>query len=538
MEQCKVSLFDIPLVLDEIASRLELKDLQHCVRVSRSFWSSFVPYLWRDVHFDSLRNQERLKLDDPNSPFLLTSDATPAERREYYHHSIRSIHLSASLAVWPNVSDSPCFPNLRRFRLRNQNRSGEDDPTFTVPHVLSFLAVHWNLQSIELSDVDVGHDFGQRFQAVMAALPYLTQLVLDVNGKLSFLDHLSLLEDSQRLERLHLSIDSSLFEYHDMLKPQIELYSQRMKAMKPEVSKIKDLFLNTEHFATVMGDYMQRCPLLERLTVRTMLVVKPTLDLADIIQDHCPRLRHLDVRSLHLSDNAQARMIVACRKTEEQSQRKSGLESLKIRPHKVSAETTLNAILLHRATLTSIAANQGKGLAASGLQLILTNCVNLRSLTVKLVFSDTLLIPIDEIEGERWNCPNLRSLALLSVDYCTSRGRDDAADYLRYFYRQAGMATTLETLLFQLSNAEWVPTRVLFSDGIKEFHNLKRLRVFGFHKEEASLLKKHHVELMLQMWPKLEQLGGLLDHYCTSGLAAWLTKARPDLELSSVRNLL
>ncbi|KAG0314009.1 hypothetical protein BGZ99_008430 [Dissophora globulifera] len=536
MEQSHATIYDIPLILDEIVAHLDRKDLRHCVCVSRLFWTTFVPYLWRNVHFSSLTRQERLDFAAHNAPFQLTSEFTPPYRRNYYHHSIRSIRLAAPFPIWPSVERGPCFPNLTTFSLKNQRRGvDQDHAVVIVPRLMAFIRAHWYLQDIELSYIQVESDFAQQLQGALAVLPSLAQLVLNISGKIALQDQLVLLEAGQRLEKFHLSIDSSLFEHQDLQPAELTVYQQRMAAMNGNECRIKDLYLDTELFETIMPDYMKRCPLLERLAIRTLWSGLSTVDLTDIVHDYCPRIRHLDIRSSHFSDLAQARMITACCPLSI-GPHKPGLESLKIRLHNAPAEDTLQAVLSHSTTLTSFNASQGKGLSAAGLQQIVTHCVNLQSLTVRVIFSDTLSIAVDEVESQRWGCSNLRTLAILFVDHCTAPGRVTATKYLTYLYPQIGTLTTLEVLSFRMGNAGWLPLRQLFLDGLKELHNLKQLRVFGFRKEEASMLKRSQLEAMLEMWPRLEQLGGLLDHYRSLEVVRWLMKQRPDLKLSNLND--
>ncbi|KAG0361304.1 hypothetical protein BGZ54_009150 [Gamsiella multidivaricata] len=534
MEPSRINVFDISLVLDEITRYLTLKDLSRCVQVSQSLWSAFIPYLWRNIHFTSLTTQERCNLIHPNSPFLLLSESTPVGRREYCRSAVRSVRLVAPLPAWPhNLASGPCFSNLIRFKLQNQIKGrGEEEIIAAVPRILEFLAAHTTLRDIELSHLEIGSDFMDMFNIVMDQLPGLTRLVLFVRGKLTLRDHLLMLKQGQRLEEFHLSIDSSLYEYHELDHTEIELYEQGMREMKAKDSKIKDLCLNTEMFVRIMPDYLQRCVHLERLAIRTISVVQATVDLADIVRDHCLRLRHLDIRNMHMSGTTQASIIAACTPSAAQPHR-PGLESLKLWLNITSMDVVLQSVLSHRTTLTSLSVSQRKGLTAIGLQQIVTNCANLKSLIVKLTFMDTLLIPMDDIKDITWSCRNLITFALLTVDHCTATGRDPAIQYLEYLYTQLGTIPTLEVVSFRMGHAGWIPQRSLFLDGLEQLYNLKRMRIFGFHKEGASMLRRRHIESMLENWPRLEQLAGLLDHYRTFELASWLMKARPDLELSA-----
>ncbi|KAF9114952.1 hypothetical protein BGX27_009382 [Mortierella sp. AM989] len=544
MQRNAVNPFHIPIVLDEIAPLLSLKDLRQCILVSRTFWSAFVPYAWRNVHFVSLTLQESHDLADFNSPFLLASSRTPAERREFYQHSVQSIKLAAALPFWYRSSSyglSPtlsCFPNLTQFNFRNQKFIRTDDrlheeATVIMPAVLTFLQAHTSLTAVDLSFLQVGPDFVDQLQITMEHLSSLRSLVLTLYGELSLLDHLHILEIGQRLEKFHLSTGSSLCAFSKSSNTELEQYNQRMDTIQADGCMIKDLYIDIGHFEIVMADYLKKCPLLERLIIRTLSTVHSAvyMKLAEAMRENCPRLKHLELKAPQMSEFDQANIIAACCPSTKQDIR-PGLYSLKTRFSGAPVSIALDAILGHNSTLTSLSICQGKGVSGPGLHQIVTSCVHLRSLAARVVFMDTIPIAMEVIEGEPWRCRSLCTLSLYFSDFCTSPGRLPASMFLNNLYVQVGTLNLLEVLSFRVGRAGWVPTRQLFLDGIVQFHNLKRLRRFGFHKEEASVLKKRHVKIMLEQWPRLEQLAGLLEDFRAYGLAQWLMRKRPDLDLS------
>ncbi|KAG0001106.1 hypothetical protein BGZ65_003789, partial [Modicella reniformis] len=308
----------------------------------------------------------------------------------------------------------------------------------------------------------------------MDCLLALTHLVLNVRGKFPLQDHLRLLEGGQRLEKLHLSIDLSPYESQNLSEKELEMYQHRISTIKAENSKIKDLCLNTVYFPTVMVDYLQRCPRLERLILRTLSVVHARVDLSQVIQGYCPKLKHLDIWSLSMKNTTQALLLSACSPSETTTTThgddRSGLESLKLRLQSDSIDNVLRGILNHKTTLTSLNFSQGRGVTPPGLQLIVGGCMHLKTLIILLHFSDPLSIRMDVVEKEYWNCRHLRTFSVIFNDYCTSIGRDSAVS-------------------------------------LEQLYKLKRLRVFEFSKEGASMLDEHHVKTMLEQWPKLEQLG-------------------------------
>ncbi|KAG0236163.1 hypothetical protein B0O80DRAFT_454987 [Mortierella sp. GBAus27b] len=534
---------DIPVVMDLITAYLEPEDLQHCLQVCRSFWTAFVPYLWNNLHVRVLTEQERYRFTGPFSPLLLESQGTSTERRSHYRHSVRSIQLMTFLSIWPvpddnSASDSPTFPHLRRFKLLNQD-CGNREATATLPRILDFLTLHTTLQEIELSYLQVEQDFMQHLLGTIGHLPALTALVLFVWGKFPLIDHLRLLEAGQRLEKLHLTMDSSLYAPHVLSEEDMETIRQYMAMMDPDKSCIKDLFLNIEFVPKIMIKYLKRCPRLERLTLRSM---NAYTDLSDVIRDSCPRLKHLELTCAHIQASSQIRILSACCPKDHDNddyrryQYRAGLESLNIRFHGISQILVLNAVLDHRATLTTLLMMHPPGLLAADVHLIAKTCVQLKTWMVRVYFFDLTPIPVDDMVGEQWNCQHLKTFAILTEDHCTATGRDSAVKFLPYMYTQLSKLTALQVLSFQMGRAGWIPLRQLFLTHVELLYNLKQLRVLGLHKEEASMLDERLVEIMLEQWPKLERLGGLLESPRTKRLSEWLMEKRPDLDLTSLNH--
>ncbi|ORZ27229.1 hypothetical protein BCR41DRAFT_346522 [Lobosporangium transversale] len=451
---------------------------------------------------------------------------------------------SASQSLIP-LSHLSFFPNLVRFKFRNQmtsnNRLQTEDIAIVVSRILAFMTVHSTLNEIELSYLKVDADFIQKFSAVMSSLSGLQKLVLTLTGRISLADHLQILKAGLQLEKLHVSVDSSIYENQEVGLTELDMYRQQIELMKSEHGRIKDLSLNTELFEIIIADYLARCPFLEQLVVHSPPTVSSAVyqDISNVIKTHCPRLKHLDIRTVLMGEVPQAKLILACLPSSAALyEERSGLESIATRLYGSTTDITLNAMLAHQTTLTSVRISQGKGITATGLQRITTSCTHLKSLAVRLIFGDAIPILMDGIANTQWECTKLRSLSILFVDNCTITGREPATQYLQYLYGQIGTMTELETLSFRMGHAGWVPMRHTFIDCLGKLYQLRQLRVFGFRKEEASMLKKHHIEAMLQSWPKLEQLAGLLEDFRTNSLAQWLIESRPDLDLSALNDRL
>ncbi|KAF9347467.1 hypothetical protein BGX34_003129, partial [Mortierella sp. NVP85] len=531
MEPAASKVFSIPLILDLVTLHLAPTDLSQCVLVCRAFWSAFVPYLWKDVHFSNLTRQEGC---DFATPPLSESESMAGERRLYYYHSITSIQVVGFLPIWPTLGAAPVFPRLRRFRLLSQDWGDIGAPT-SASQALDILETNTTLREIDLSYLNVGQDFVPRFQRTMDHLPVLTQLVLNIRGRLPLLHHLYLLEAGQRLEKLHLSIDTPSRESRALEQQELEVYQDRMSRIKAEMNNIKDLLLKTDFFGLIMTDYLQRCPRLERLTIPTLSTANARTDLSETIRVNCLGLKHLELRSAQMWMTSQAAIISACSPSGDPGDIRSGLESLTIRFGRgLFPSIVIDEVLSHRGTLTSLSIVQSSALPASTLQLIAKECAHLRTLMIRVVFSDAIEIPMNVIQNEQWSCHCLQTFSILFEDRCTEPGRESAMGFLQYMYAQLGTITTLEVLSFQMGLAGWVPLRHMFLNGLEHLFNLRRLRVFGLHKEEASMLDERLVQTMLERWPRLEQLGGLLESPRTKRLSEWVMDKRPDLDLTTL----
>ncbi|KAK3823086.1 MAG: hypothetical protein J3Q66DRAFT_437500 [Benniella sp.] len=531
MKQAASTVFSIPLILDLVTLHLAPMDLSQCVLVCRAFWSAFVPYLWKDVRFSNLTRQEGSDF----APSLLSeSEGMAGERRLYYCYSVTSIQVVGFLPLWLTLSTAPVFPRLRRFRLLSQDWDDIGAPT-TMSQALDILEANTTLREIDLSYLNVGQDFMPRFQRTMDHLPVLTQLVLNIRGRLPLLHHLYLLEACQRLEKLHFSIDTSSYEYRALDQQELEMYQDQMSRIKAEMNNIKDLLLNTDFFGLIMPGYLQRSPRLERLIIPKLSTANARIDLSETIRVNCPGLKHLEIRSAQMWMTSQTEVISACSPSGDPGDIRPGLESLTIRLGRgLFPSIVIDAILDHKGTLTSLSIVQNSPLPASTLQRIVKVCAHLRTLMIRVIFSNAIGIQMNVIQNEQWSCHCLQTFSILFEDRCTEPGRESAMGFLQYMYAQLGTIKTLEVLSFQMGLAGWVPLRHMFLNGLEHLFNLRRLRVFGLHKEEASMLDKRLVQTMLDRWPRLEQLGGLLESPRTKRLSEWVMKKRPDLDLTTL----
>ncbi|KAF9097972.1 hypothetical protein BGX27_000882 [Mortierella sp. AM989] len=84
-----ISIFDIPEIIESIASQLNSDELTRCIRVCKSWYQEFIPYLWRDVSvldFDFVHWIRNIKQGLEDDSF----GRNMASKYSHYIHSIET----------------------------------------------------------------------------------------------------------------------------------------------------------------------------------------------------------------------------------------------------------------------------------------------------------------------------------------------------------------------------------------------------------------------------------------------------------------
>ncbi|KAI9235113.1 MAG: hypothetical protein BYD32DRAFT_64697 [Podila humilis] len=113
-----LTIFEIPEVIDQIAASLLTKHLRECLLVSKTWYSDFLPHLWRDVavlDFDMVHVENEFQSDNQCPDHNLgDGDCRGHAMTHKYSHFIRSM---ATLSTRSLMDLGPGCVNLERLCL-------------------------------------------------------------------------------------------------------------------------------------------------------------------------------------------------------------------------------------------------------------------------------------------------------------------------------------------------------------------------------------------------------------------------------------
>ncbi|KAF9905290.1 hypothetical protein EC991_001838 [Linnemannia zychae] len=329
-----------------------------------------------------------------------------------------------------------------------------------------------------------------------------------------------------------------------------------------------------------------QCPALEAFDVPCFADASVGDIISNILQERCPRLRHLSVRRPYLGYRGGGVMSVMEKIPEQQ------LETFYFKGYIDEWPLQLElALSRHTETLREIRFVLCRKMNSSTLKTILTSCKGLVHLEVQGAHLNSIYLSLEDGIESEWVCRNLEHLHIAinmgqDEDSSSSHkalGRSMAPtltkenpvvdedelvywESLETFYRTLGFLTRLSVLNLKLLafdsrdkeldyTCTTIPAFLTLGDRadhrpgflplLANLSNLRELRgsVRADTSESMTTMGQKEIEFMVEHWPRLELVEflptgrenkdfGLMEEEVIPPHLAWLKKQRPGIRLS------
>ncbi|KAG0333083.1 hypothetical protein BG004_000986 [Podila humilis] len=538
MTGIRLSIFDIPIILDSIGPCLTNRQLLQCIRVNKTWACHFLPFLYSSLYFCDERYNQHTTIRN-----VIVTSLQPNIHRSNLAYAQKIETESTSDYLWYQKQQTPdesvvvnSFPRLRSLGLFWFNL-GSEKTERVLPKVVHFLEGHPGLRRLELC---FGKASDSVYSDVVTAIkhhPGLQHLrfVYNING-----DSTQICQVFESILNLE-SFEMRLWGPDMMSKPVLaNLCRQILKNL--EMPKLKHLTLNVENEVmdnAILSSLIPCCPNLESLMLATYgLANQSNPDalsmeaLSSLVRNHCPGLKKLKF-GVRKDDTLE--LIKACT---------VGLESLEIEIVGL-IPTPLMSVLLpnHTRTLTSLIIKKPFGPDPETLLDIMCSCSNLRTLNV-YINQESRPSDATETHGESlnrrmqrtWVCLDLEDLKLeysygyghipssdgLELDYSFRDRKTEVGDgslldrYFEYVFTQIGRLTRMKSFEY----VGWQKLMVLEKGHLSKLAGLRNMQtVYLSHTQEGD------ARWMAENWPMLVNVNGFGKRASRNYLSRW----KPDL---------
>ncbi|KAF9348487.1 hypothetical protein BGX34_002457 [Mortierella sp. NVP85] len=471
----EITLFDIPLLNNEVCQYLSRKDLAHCVLASKAWANQFSPALWRNLDC-------RYRIPD-----ILT-----LTRRREHIRIVRHISMECESTVLEQLA----FLRLQRLEF-NKLSGGTSQKEIQVLHVLERIPT---LQHLQISLTLDCNTMSQQWARTMEALPCMESLTLTCHRLVSGIVFQNVLQSCRGLQRLAL----------ELMEDGNELERQEYKDVRAAIERMPEmhfceLILDSDReavFENIFRPLLERCPRMEKLCLGKMCNGPTLTHLAKTLHENkLPKLRYL---ALTDDSGDQVEKVLG----EVLSYIACGLDGFIPGGYDCSVIAP-PLIQYHARSLTRL------DMLDSPMSLwtfsdLMAGLPCLR--TVRAIISEDLqddddILPLDK----DWKCLGLRSLQLeleISVS-CYSIDDDEwegstEKGYLDHVFSQVAKLESLGELCLGCGLDMFCKK----FGYLKQLAGLKQLKVLDLSKAAHSNFGKQHALWMAMNWPKLLQVRG------------------------------
>ncbi|KAF9201957.1 hypothetical protein BGZ49_007849 [Haplosporangium sp. Z 27] len=234
----KISIFGIPLIVENISQYLHRHDLANCVPVSKEWNESFIPQLWRNVSFE-----ERI----PTSTLVRYQDF---------------IRIVSGMRYVPSLSSELHLRNLQSLKYDSILTEGN------VFEVIQLVASITSLQSLSFRTSSSNSDFEDQLIGSIERHPGLKKLDLRCRGFEHPINLQRLIQASRQLHSIRIQIDRTHYVIAHDLKKQIALAHDAMSKM--EDTQFREISIRPssgDMESVLLLPLIERSPLLERLDI-------------------------------------------------------------------------------------------------------------------------------------------------------------------------------------------------------------------------------------------------------------------------------
>ncbi|KAF9171311.1 hypothetical protein BGX21_007808 [Mortierella sp. AD011] len=537
------SVFDIPLLLDEISQYLSESDLRNCICVSRIWSARFIPILWRTVDFSSRNLKYNLNTFRKGQTHVRTikfGSSWFSEVISGAHGHKHPFHFH--------------FPSLRSLHWRFSYHCLQEPESFGL--ALDFFKAHPTLRDISFN-LDI---IAPGLVAALdkSNLPALRSLYLfggnDIKGDTSVQQ---LIHACARLEFLYIIIER--YKSHSE-GPNTDLYQERKAIMENmPTTRLRCLTIELccpSQEAVTLVPLLRKSPLLQELRIHFSPGNDMSRSIATILRDEgcCPELRTLSIMQDKITDSELAELINACTSHTSLSgnHRSSLITTTSNKVHRNLKDLTIASRNFGPLTIKSLAQNFAQSLVALNIAECEYVCLSkVTALVSSLPGLQKLIVGriyfVSEVRGGTnslvnaletpWVC---RGLEFLSFDLFWSNAMDygdeddsDMESYGNTDYGSTGEADTndmtdladfrsrclscfwdrvgeLENLRYLSYDGEEFPlvtsteNNVTYLDQLRGLKKMQTLEIYFY-----STISVKQAEWLMLYWPNLSHIMGL-----------------------------
>ncbi|KAI8345534.1 hypothetical protein B0O80DRAFT_472940 [Mortierella sp. GBAus27b] len=442
---------ELPEIRNVVGHYLARRDLVQCLRVSKSWHYSFLPFVWSAITVKDKYAYPSVKNLTHHHQFVKDlayhTDRWP-EYSSTVCHNLTSLHIECDQNASPIIVAQ--YDRLRYLSVRSK----QSQSRFQHQPVWKPVSHLQNLSSLRLYDMDIEGRDTVAFWDLCTRLKSLSMTNIHVSG---------------------LAAESVIFN--------------RLQSLS--------LALRSPIKIECQLDWMAQCPNLVSLCWRPLEdQLSDALDALSvrIMENTWPNLSKLQFKRVYPSDEQLSQIISGIKKVKSLTDVGSGfglLSLVALRPHYQG---------LRKLDIGTVPSMSGTGAIVPKL---LASCVNLEDLSVGKVMSQDIL------QGRRWVCD--KSLRALSVCIIISPAQDIASHQQHVLERMSHLKNLERLKLFAPG---LIPDPMILDlrlgKGLELLGTLKKLRTLILHNYRQHM-KSADVEWMIANWKNLADVEGHLN---------------------------
>ncbi|KAF9366282.1 hypothetical protein BGX34_004468 [Mortierella sp. NVP85] len=544
----RVSIFDIPLIMERIGFYLNQRDRSSCALVNKTFYEHFLPLVWQNLVFTRPTPIEEVELTLGHKQAILN-----------YGRYIRRMEIDTECCKSISTLLSLSCHRLKELTLFI-NQDPED--ASLSPMIQLMINNSW-LRTLSLgSYASLTCKTLQQLSVAFLTSHHMTELTLGFAFRPHSRWFRYMLQNlPPLLKKLYLQWGESreydnTFDFSTISNNWPETYSQ-LEEVELEI-EIDDLE------RPVFLQFLNRCTTLKDLAIPAMDSAQTLHEFIRLLEERSlPMLRTLDIRSLEDIDPSQWDRLCVAMNGRIQDFRTGLRFNSSITQHYIQQLATYWS-----ETLTNLRIDEPSRISSQDIQLILTRCSKLKSFQclcpwVVMAFQQDVggwdvapglgaMIRDDDQDGQRdmpnWVCLDLEELRLTFADerrvysdtsLSASQERWTRRGIERVYY-QLGRLTKLKELAIGWNSGKAFSTGVnldmSLESGLGHLEGLSVLKMIDFNFVPMIKVGLEEVIWMARYWSKLKNIKGLryrLDLGCRDqqepDYICWLRTNRPNI---------